>query len=74
METKIFKTLNPTPYALNQVHSELRDPASSLWVVQGRVGPAVLLAMVVWLVCYTLLAIALKWVLVGSTLKPNSKP
>jgi len=47
------------------------DPASRLWVIQGRVGPAIMLAIVVWLTCYTLLAIALKWLLVGSTLKPN---
>ena len=57
------------------VHSELMDPASKLWVVQGRVGPAILLARFVWLVCYTLLAIALKWVLLGrqqaGVLKPR---
>ena len=53
------------------VRSELMDPASELWVVQGRTGPAILLAISVWLACYTLLAIALKWLLVGSTLKPN---
>ena len=66
--------MSPEPLSLNQVHSELMDPASKLWVVQGRVGPAILLAIFVWLVCYTLLAIALKWLLVGSTLKPNPKP
>ena len=42
--------------------------------LQGRAGPAIVLAIVVWLACYTLLAIALKWLLVGSTLKPNPKP
>ena len=57
------------------VHSELMDPASTLWVVKGRTGPAILLPIVVWLACYTLLAIALKWVLLGrqraGVLKPR---
>ena len=43
--------------------------------LQGRAGPAILLAIVVWLACYTLLAIALKWVLLGrqraGVLKPR---
>ena len=51
------------------------DPASKLWVIQGRAGPAILLAIVVWLTCYTILAIMLKWVLVGrqraGVLKPR---
>ena len=57
------------------VHSKLMDPASKLWVVEGRVGPAILLAIVVWFACYTLLAIALKWLLLGrqraGVLKPR---
>ena len=57
------------------VHSELMDPASKLWVVEGRAGPAILLAIAVWLTSYTLVAIALKWVLVGrqraGVLKPR---
>jgi len=57
------------------VHSELMDPASKLWVIQGRAGPAILMAIAVWFVCYTLLAISLKWVLVGrqraGVLKPR---
>jgi hypothetical protein len=57
------------------VHSELMDPASRLWVVGGRTGPAIFLAIVVWLACYTLLAIAIKWLLLGrqraGVLKPR---
>ena len=59
------------------VHSKLMDPASALWFVKGRVGPAILLAIVVWLACYTLLAIALKWLLLGrqraGVLKPRGQ-
>ena len=60
------------------VHSALMDTASKLWVIQGRAGPAIILAIVVWLACYTLLAIALKWLLVGrqraGVLKPRGSP
>ena len=50
------------------------DPASKLWVVEGRVGPAILLAVVVWFACYTLLAIVLKWVLLGRQREGVLKP
>jgi hypothetical protein len=51
------------------------DPASKLWMIRMRLGPAILLAVVVWIACYTLLAIALKWLLLGrqqaGVLKPR---
>ena len=60
---------------MHQVHSALLDPASMLWLVQGRTGPAIILAIVVWIACYTILAVALKWALLGrqhaGVLKPR---